>query len=125
MKPQPEFVLGFVGHRHLPDEEGLRPAIRLCLERFAEEAARRGGRLNVYCSISFGADLLLIECAHELAVPVHLLLAKPLPTSLEEVPTDGISADFKGGATGSGIGGGPGWRSSGPWTVCTVVPGGS
>jgi|GEM_PF-2329458 hypothetical protein len=98
MKPQPEFVLGFVGHRHLSDEEGLRPAIRLCLERFAAEAARRGGRLNVYCSISFGADLLLIECAHELAVPVHLLLAKPLPTSLEEVPTDGISADFKGGA---------------------------
>ena len=41
MKPQPEFVLGFVGHRHLADEEGLRPAIRLCLERFAAEAVRR------------------------------------------------------------------------------------
>jgi hypothetical protein len=100
MKPQPEFVLGFVGHRHLADEEGLRPAIRLCLERFAAEAARRGGRLNLYCSISYGADLLLIECAHELGLPVHLLLAKPLPTTLEDVPTDGISADFKGGAGG-------------------------
>ncbi|MEY3830099.1 MAG: hypothetical protein RL636_1800 [Verrucomicrobiota bacterium] len=97
MKPQPEFVLGFVGHRQLPDEEGLRPAIRLCLERFMEDAARRGGRLNLYCSISYGADLLAIECAHELAVPVHLLLAKPLPSSLADVPTDGIAADFKGG----------------------------
>ena len=76
MKPQPEFVLGFVGHRHLADEVGLRPAIRLCLERFAAEAVRRGGRLNVYCSISYGADLLFIECAHELGLPVHLLLAK-------------------------------------------------
>ena len=100
MKPQPEFVLGFVGHRHLADEEGLRPAIRLCLERFAAEAVRRVGRLNVYCSISYGADLLFIECAHELGLPVHLLLAKPLPTSLEDVPTDGISADFKAGPDG-------------------------
>ena len=98
MKSQPEFVLGFVGHRRLPDEQGLRPAIRECLERFRREAALRGGRLNAYCSICYGADLLFAECAHELGIPVHLLLAKPLPASLEAVPTDGISEDFKGAA---------------------------
>lgn len=96
MKSQPEFVLGFVGHRRLPDEEGLRPAIRACLEKYGREAALRGGRLNAYCSICYGADLLFAECAHELGIPVHLLLAKPLPTRLEDVPTDGISEDFKG-----------------------------
>lgn len=96
MKSQPEFVLGFVGHRRLPDEEGLRPSILSCLERFSREAALRGGRLNVYCSVCYGADLLFAECAHELAIPVHLLLAKPLPTRLEDTPTDGISEDFKG-----------------------------
>ena len=98
MKSQPEFVLGFVGHRRLPDEEGLRPAIRACLEKYGREAALRGGRLNAYCSICYGADLLFAECAHELGIPVHLLLAKPLPTRLEDVPTDGISEDFKGAA---------------------------
>jgi hypothetical protein len=96
MKSQPEFVLGFAGHRRLPNEEGLRPSIRACLVRYSREAVLRGGRLNAYCSICYGADLLFAECAHELGIPVHLLLAKPLPTRLEEIPTDGISEDFKG-----------------------------
>jgi hypothetical protein len=96
MKSQPEFVLGFAGHRRLSDEEGLRSSIRSCLLRFSQEAALRGGRLNAYCSVCYGADLLFAECAHELGLPVHLLLAKPLPTTLEEFPTDGIAEDFKG-----------------------------
>ena len=96
MKPCPEYVLGFVGHRRLPDEEGLRAAIRLSLQRFVAEAEAKKGRLNAYCSITYGADLLFLECAHELGIPVHLLLAKPLPLKMEDRLTDGISADFKG-----------------------------
>ena len=70
MSEQPK-LLGFAGHRHLPDAEGLRISIR------AEVIAMRdmlGKRMIAITSAAAGADLIFLRTCVELRIPAIVIL---------------------------------------------------
>lgn len=70
----PRWILGFVGHRRVPDREGARHAIHETLAQLASEAEAQGAKLEIHLSCAIGADMLCIESARELGLPIHLIL---------------------------------------------------
>jgi hypothetical protein len=74
---QPTFLAGFTGHRSGFDEEMNRAALREALQNLANRAGAIAARLDLYASVAEGSDVLCVETARELAIPVHVIL--PLP----------------------------------------------
>lgn len=69
------FVLGGVGHRALPlDVDALEDSIRGVFTRLIEELGNDPANLRLIVSVAEGADRLLIDVAHELAIPYACVL---------------------------------------------------
>lgn len=97
---KPVYILAFSGHRALKDGEALREGIRAALDAYRLEAERLGGVLHLHCSLAYGADLLVLEEAERLGIPVHLILPKHYKPIEAGKPLEGIAADFVDSVTG-------------------------
>ncbi len=73
----PRYIIGFSGHRHLTDAASIRAAIHASLAALKAHAIAQGAQVEFYSSAAYGADLLALDCATELQIPIHLSL--PLP----------------------------------------------
>lgn len=93
--PKPIYILAFCGHRNLPDNPDLKHVLREAIRCYASEAESRGGELHFHSMIAWGADLIAIEQAHELKIPVHLILPKQLLPVHEDRPVKGLAEDFR------------------------------
>jgi hypothetical protein len=71
VKLPPTLAIGFTGHRHLPDEDQSRTAIRKVLE---EWKARIPGVAYGVSSIAAGGDLLFAETCLDLKLPIRIFL---------------------------------------------------
>lgn len=71
------FIVGFTGHRKGFDEAVARGAMTSALLRLKNDRLPEGARLEVYCSLAEGADVVFAEVATELEIPTHVIL--PLP----------------------------------------------
>lgn len=100
MTPKSVFILAFTGHRDLKDAESIRPHLREALLEYRGEAERLGGALHLHCSLAYGADLLVIEEAEKLCIPIHLLLPKHLGPEESDGDRAGMAGDFVDGKTG-------------------------
>lgn len=97
---KPAWIIGFSGHRHLARPDLARAGIHVGLSRSKEKIARAGGRLHLFVSAAYGADLLAIEVAESLQIPVHIILPKPL-FFLEDgsiSTSEGFGADYRDAA---------------------------
>lgn len=97
---KPAYVLAFCGHRNLPKDHQLTKAIREALEAYRAEAKRLGGELHLHCMIAFGADLIAVEQAQALKIPVHLILPKQPIEVREGKPIEGLAEDYHDTVTG-------------------------
>lgn len=68
------FVVGFTGHRELPDEAASRARIT---ELLAEQKAAASGVMCGLASVAAGGDLLFAESCIELGLPLRVLLPMP------------------------------------------------
>ena len=69
-------LLGFAGHRAVPDPAGLRKAV---LRELAEMQALLGNRMTAISSAAVGADLVFLRACVELRIPAIVIL--PFPES--------------------------------------------
>ncbi|WP_395751215.1 hypothetical protein [Prosthecobacter sp.] len=67
-------LVGFCGHRSRFSEAAVRPALTTALKDLQQRSAETGGVLELYVSAAEGTDVVCIEAARELGMPVHLLL---------------------------------------------------
>ena len=67
-------LLGFAGHRAVPDPEGLRAAIRREVEAMR---GTLGKRMIAVCGAAAGADLVFLKACVELRVPAIVILPFP------------------------------------------------
>jgi hypothetical protein len=84
----PIWVIGFTGHRHLPDGEKVGRALRRVVESLRAEIA---GKLIGYSSIAIGADTLFAETCIALGIPWIALLPRPK----EDFKKDFTEPDWK------------------------------
>jgi len=92
----PRFIAGFAGHRDRFDHDKISEALTKVWRDLQEKVALRGGQLELYSSIAYGADTLAVECARATGLPVHLILPKPV-IKLADGRVDqrsGFTADF-------------------------------
>lgn len=88
----PVWIVGFSGHRPKPDSPGrsaeeidaCAPQIAEALVEMQRIAEERGGRIELLTGLAEGADLVAVEEAQKLGIPVHAVL--PLP--IEEFRND-------------------------------------
>lgn len=73
----PRYIIGFSGHRHLAEAHNIRSAIHASLSALKAHALAQGAQVELYSSAAYGADLLALDCATKLQIPIHLSL--PLP----------------------------------------------
>lgn len=94
----PRFIVGFSGHRTLPQPALITPAIRTALEELAKLAGdRHHGEIEFFSSIACGADTIAVETARLLKLPVHIVIPKPIEShdeSRQLALDDGFAADF-------------------------------
>ena len=64
-------ILGFAGHRNVPDPEGLRNIIR---EELSEMKDKLGGRVIGISSAAAGADLIFLRSCIDLRIPTIVVL---------------------------------------------------
>ncbi len=74
---KPRFLIGFTGHRAGFDEKLIQAALHGALDDLRKRAEAVGGQAELYASVAEGGDILCVEAARNLEMPVHLLL--PLP----------------------------------------------
>jgi len=70
----PRWIIAFTGHRELANEAPVREALRSALRELNDRITRQGGQAELYSSIAAGSDVLCVEVARELQLPVHLIL---------------------------------------------------
>ena len=94
---KPAWVIGFSGHRHLARPDLARAGIHVGLSRSKEKIERCGGQVHLFVSAAYGADLLAIEVAESLQIPVHILLPKPLffQENGSISTSEGFGADYR------------------------------
>ncbi|MDB6139598.1 MAG: hypothetical protein JWO94_2670 [Verrucomicrobiaceae bacterium] len=76
----PRYIVGFTGHRSGIHEQRVKTGLADALRRIKIRAAEWGGQAELFASIAEGSDVLCVETARELDLPVHLIL--PLPEEL-------------------------------------------
>jgi hypothetical protein len=93
---KPAWIIGFSGHRRLDHPGLVRDALHDALRSTQERVAAGGGKLHLFVSAAYGADLLCIEVAESLGIPVHLVLPKPVicEENGEVSYREGFAADF-------------------------------
>lgn len=91
---KPIYILGFCGHRKLPEGHELASVLNKALRNYLKEVETRGGDLHLHSMIAWGADLIAIEQARELGIPVHLILPKHLLPIYPHRPIEGLAEDF-------------------------------
>jgi hypothetical protein len=93
---KPAWIIGFSGHRSLSQPDLVRQALRLALTSTKAIIGEVGGQLHLYVSAAYGADLLSIEVAESLEIPVHIVLPKPviLDDSGAVCFREGFASDF-------------------------------
>ena len=93
----PVFLVGISGHRRLPHPERIGPALEKALSDLFARAAQVGGRIELFSSIAYGADMIAVETARAMKIPVHIVLPKPIENH-DETQTlaldEGFAADF-------------------------------
>lgn len=67
-------LVGFCGHRSRFSEEAVRPALMAALKNLQQRSAEVAGKIELHVSAAEGTDVVCIEVARELGIPVHLLL---------------------------------------------------
>lgn len=73
----PMWIIGFAGRRTGIDEQSLGPIIEGELRALYEWARTVNGSLHFYSSVTDGADLLALDCAERLDLPLHVVLPVP------------------------------------------------
>lgn len=73
----PVWIVGFAGHRTGIDPIVIAPAIEQQLRALDDQARRFGGSLHFYSSVADGADMLALDCADRLGLPLHVVLPVP------------------------------------------------
>jgi hypothetical protein len=93
---KPAWIIGFSGHRRLDHPDLVRDALHTAMRDTMGKVVQAGGRLHVLVSAAYGADLLCMEVAQALKIPVHIVLPKPVITddAGEVCFTEGFAADF-------------------------------
>jgi len=92
----PSFIAGFSGHRDIVAHKVIADALDAVWQQLQQQAKQRGGALEVYSSIAYGADTIAVETARAAGLRVHLILPKPIITVAgETIDTQaGFAADF-------------------------------
>ncbi|MBL9155721.1 MAG: hypothetical protein JNK37_24810 [Verrucomicrobiales bacterium] len=73
----PVWIVGFSGHRKVPDREGAARELEMLFQRLAERIKAAGGTPALCTSPAAGADLLALTAAEKAGFSIHLVL--PLP----------------------------------------------
>jgi len=94
------FILAFSGHRRLPNKNKLDEAIRQVLIEYRRVAESLNGELHLNCMVAWGADLIAIEQAEQLKIPVHLILPKEFIPGSDGKKIEGLAEDFIDPTTG-------------------------
>ena len=84
----PRWILGFIGHRRTDDPVAAKQWIMTALTSIQQDVQAKGGLLELYMSCAIGTDMLCIECARELRIPVHLILPLAEKEFLKDFDTD-------------------------------------
>jgi hypothetical protein len=94
---KPAWIIGFSGHRNLTHPEVVRQALHTALSTTKATIHAIGAQLHLYVSAAYGADLLCIEVAESLEIPVHIVLPKPVAYDVSGVVsyTEGFADDFR------------------------------
>ena len=98
----PRYLAGFTGHRQLDNPDAVRAALAAELAALKTRIKAAGGILELYSSAAYGADTLACEEAERLAIPVHIILPKPVvldPQTGDLDAKEGFAADFWKGDT--------------------------
>ncbi len=81
---KPIWIVGFTGHRPGSGPGRSTEALDACLDSvrqvlagLRDQAAERGGTVELVCSVAAGADLRAAEVARDMDIPVHVLLPTP------------------------------------------------
>lgn len=74
----------------------MRAGIQVALSRLQEKISASHGEVHLFVSAAYGADLLSIEVAEQLQIPVHIVLPKPVAVdkSGSICLREGFAADF-------------------------------
>jgi hypothetical protein len=93
---KPAWIIGFSGHRNLAHPELVRQSLHTALSTSMAAVSEAGGQAHLYVSAAYGADLLSIEVAESLGIPVHLVLPKPVITDEQGGVSfvEGFASDF-------------------------------
>lgn len=82
---KPIWIVAFSGPRQDTTGDGsaeqipdLREQIKQCLEKFRQEAISLGGDIEMFSGVSSKADLIAIEVAESMGLPVHLIVPLPI-----------------------------------------------
>jgi hypothetical protein len=70
----PVWILGFSGHRHVPDRDGAARELEVLFQRMAERIKAAGGTPTLCTSPAAGADLVALAAAGKADVSIHLVL---------------------------------------------------
>jgi hypothetical protein len=73
----PNWIVGFSGHRQVPDRGAAVAGFQAVLGELAERIRTAGGAPAFHSSVASGADLLALEAAEAAGYSIHLIL--PLP----------------------------------------------
>ena len=82
----PIWIVAFSGHRMKPGSPGRSrdeimacgPVLQSVLSSLKDQAKEHNGTIELIASTADGADLLAIDTAKELGIPVHLILPMPI-----------------------------------------------
>lgn len=93
---KPAWIIGFSGHRRLDHPALVRESLHQALSATQAKVLMGGGKLHLFVSAAYGADLLCIEVAESLGIPVHIVLPKPvISDDAGNVSyVEGFAADF-------------------------------
>ncbi len=91
----PIWIVAFSGHRAKPKSPGRSnqeinecgPALESVLSSLKEQAENNNGSIELITSTADGADLLAIDIAKKLDIPIHLILPMPVESFKEDFST--------------------------------------
>jgi hypothetical protein len=70
----PRWIIAFAGHIDLAIEPVIRGPLQNVLKELQARVDAKGGGLELYSSVAAGADVVCVEVARALKIPVHLIL---------------------------------------------------
>lgn len=100
-----KLTVGFSGHRNLSAPDSVSAALHRVLSDLKARSEAHGLKLELVTGIAFGADLLAVEAARDLRIPVHMVLPKPVVRAVDtgmEERERGFAEDFWDGSPGGG-----------------------